>query len=44
MFSPKQFNPFFALILVTIAFFLSNCSKDENEAVAVDEAAGDIEY
>ena len=31
MFSPKQFNPFFALILITLAFFLSNCSKDENE-------------
>jgi len=37
MFSPKQFNPFFALILITLAFFLSNCSKDENEeTVAVD--------
>jgi hypothetical protein len=31
MFSPKQFNPFFTLILITLAFFLSNCSKDENE-------------
>ena len=31
MFKPKQFNPFFALILITLAFFLSNCSKDENE-------------
>jgi hypothetical protein len=41
MFSSKQFNSFFALILFTLAFFLSNCSKDENEetvavAVAVD--------
>ena len=37
MFKPKQFNPFFALILITLAFFLSNCSKDENEeTVAVD--------
>ena len=37
MFSSKQFNPFFALILFTLAFFLSNCSKDENEeTVAVD--------
>ncbi len=39
MYSPKQFNPFFTLILITLAFFLSNCSKDENEetvAVAVD--------
>ena len=37
MFSPKQFNPFFTLILITLAFFLSNCSKDENEeTVAVD--------
>ena len=31
MFSPKQFNPFFTLILITLAFFLSNCSPDENE-------------
>jgi hypothetical protein len=31
MYSPKQFNPFFTLILITLAFFLSNCSKDENE-------------
>ena len=31
MFSPKQFNSFFTLILITLAFFLSNCSKDENE-------------
>ena len=31
MFSPKQFNPFFTLILITLAFFLSNCSNDENE-------------
>ena len=31
MFSSKQFNAFFALILFTLAFFLSNCSKDENE-------------
>ena len=37
MFSSKQFNPFFALILFTLAFFLSNCTKDENEeTVAVD--------
>jgi len=37
MFSQKQFNPFFTLILITLAFFLSNCSKDENEeTVAVD--------
>ena len=37
MFSSKQFNAFFALILFTLAFFLSNCSKDENEeTVAVD--------
>ena len=31
MFSPKQFKNFSALILITLAFFLSNCSKDENE-------------
>ena len=31
MFSPKQFNPFLTLILITLAFFLSNCSPDENE-------------
>ena len=31
MFSLKQFNPFFTLILITLAFFLSNCSPDENE-------------
>ena len=31
MFSPKQFNPYYTLILITLAFFLSNCSPDENE-------------
>ena len=31
MFSPKQFNLFSTLILITLAFFLSNCSPDENE-------------
>ena len=37
MFSPKQFKNFSSLILITLAFFLSNCSKDENEeTVAVD--------
>ncbi|SVD60751.1 uncharacterized protein METZ01_LOCUS413605, partial [marine metagenome] len=31
MFIPKQFNRFFTLIIITLAFFLSNCSPDENE-------------
>ena len=31
MFIPMQFNRFFTLIIITLAFFLSNCSPDENE-------------